>query len=94
MRHVSIYAGVICSAPTTIFSWIRPCIEDPTELVDFTSTFDNCVIDVHYYNLYNLNFPSVKENIDFVKTNRTSQLNSLMRANGARVFVGKSDSFF
>uniref|UniRef100_A0A0E0EX45 Uncharacterized protein n=1 Tax=Oryza meridionalis TaxID=40149 RepID=A0A0E0EX45_9ORYZ len=64
-------------------------IEDPTELVEFTSAFDNCVIDVHYYNLYNLNFPSVKENIDFVKTNRSSQLNSLMRANGARVFVGE-----
>uniref|UniRef100_A0A0E0B9L9 Uncharacterized protein n=1 Tax=Oryza glumipatula TaxID=40148 RepID=A0A0E0B9L9_9ORYZ len=63
--------------------------QDPTELVEFTSTFDNCVIDVHYYNLYNLNFPSVKENIDFVKTNRSSQLNSLMRANGARVFVGE-----
>ncbi len=56
--------------------------QDPTELVEFTSTFDNCVIDVHYYNLYNLNFPSVKENIDFVKTNRSSQFNSLMRANG------------
>ncbi|KAG8091408.1 hypothetical protein GUJ93_ZPchr0012g20680 [Zizania palustris] len=64
---------------------------DPTELVDFASTFHHCVIDVHYYNLYDSSssFNTVEKNINFVKTTRASQLKSLMRANGARVFVGE-----
>ncbi|KAL5225625.1 hypothetical protein ABZP36_012264 [Zizania latifolia] len=62
---------------------------DPTELVDFASTFDHCVIDVHYYNLYDSSFNTIEDNINFVKTTRESQLKSLMRANGARVFVGE-----
>lgn len=62
-----------------------------TEIVFFASGFKKCVIDVHYYNVYDSMFETmnVDQNIDYVKTVRASHLKNLMGANGALVFVGE-----
>lgn len=62
-----------------------------TEMVDFASRFKKCVLDVHYYNLYDPKYESMSagQNIDYVKTVRANHLNTLMRQNGALVFVGE-----
>ncbi|XP_052200914.1 probable glucan 1,3-beta-glucosidase A [Diospyros lotus] len=64
---------------------------DPKELFPLASGLKGSVIDVHYYNLYSSIFDnlSVQQNIDFVHTNRSAQLNQLTTANGPLTFVGE-----
>lgn len=63
---------------------------DPKELFPLASGLQGSVIDVHYYNLFSSIFDnlSVQQNIDFVHTNRSAQLNQLTTANGPLTFVG------
>ncbi|KAE8791866.1 putative glucan 1,3-beta-glucosidase A [Hordeum vulgare] len=64
-----------------------------SEMADFARQFQNCVLDVHCYNLYgdmfNAGRMSAEQNIRYVTTHRADHLKSLMRANGALVFVGE-----
>lgn len=64
---------------------------NPTELFPFASGLTGSVIDVHYYNLFSDTFDnlSVQQNIDFVYTNRSAQLNQITTANGPLTFVGE-----
>ncbi|MCD9560254.1 hypothetical protein HAX54_018775 [Datura stramonium] len=64
---------------------------DPTELLSFASGLKGSVIDVHYYNLFSdmFNNMSVQQNIDFVNTNRSAQLNTITQSNGPLTFVGE-----
>ncbi|KAK0576427.1 hypothetical protein LWI29_017304 [Acer saccharum] len=64
---------------------------DPRELFPLTSGLTRSVIDVHYYNLFSDVFDnmSVQQNIDFIKTNRTAQLNHVTTSNGPLTFVGE-----
>lgn len=64
---------------------------DPTEFFPLVSGLQGSVIDVHYYNLFSTVFDNltVQENIDFVNTNRTSQLNNVTTSNGPLTFVGE-----
>lgn len=64
---------------------------DPTELLSFSSGLKGSVIDVHYYNLFSDMFDnmSVQQNLDFVNTNRSTQLNTVTQSNGPLTFVGE-----
>ncbi|GFY85804.1 hypothetical protein Acr_04g0005420 [Actinidia rufa] len=65
---------------------------DPKELFPLASGLKDSVIDIHYYNLY---WPevfddmTVQQNIDFVYTNRSAQLNEVTTSNGPLTFVGE-----
>ncbi|RWV90007.1 hypothetical protein GW17_00047816 [Ensete ventricosum] len=61
-----------------------------TELLQFASGLSRSVVDVHYYNLYTdiFNGMTVQQNIDYVNNNRSSELNTVITANGPLVFVG------
>jgi len=52
------------------------------------------VIDVHYYNIFDDVFENmtVQQNIDFIYTNRSAELNNITssNANAPLTFVGKS----
>lgn len=64
---------------------------DPKELFPLASGRTKVVIDVHYYNLFSTVFDNttVQDNINFVLTNRSSQLNAMSTSNGPQTFVGK-----
>ena len=63
---------------------------DPRELFPLASGLRGSVIDVHYYNLFSDTFNSmtVQQNIDFVCTNRSAQLNQITTPDGPLIFVG------
>lgn len=63
---------------------------DPRELFPLASGLRGSVIDVHYYNLFSdiFNSMTVQQNIDFVYTNRSAQLNQITTSNGPLTFVG------
>lgn len=63
---------------------------DPTELLPFASGLKGSVIDVHYYNLFSdmFNDMTVQQNLDFVFTNRSAQLNTVTQSNGPLTLVG------
>ncbi|URD85025.1 Cellulase (glycosyl hydrolase family 5) [Musa troglodytarum] len=62
-----------------------------TELLQFASGLSRSVVDVHYYNLFSdiFNGMTVQQNIDYVNNNRSSELNTVITANGPLVFVGE-----
>ncbi|KAE9605901.1 putative glucan 1,3-beta-glucosidase [Lupinus albus] len=68
---------------------------NPRELLPIANGLSRCVIDVHYYNLFESifeNITSVKQNIDYIRINRDSQLNSITTSNGPLTFVGESSN--
>ncbi|KAL5224209.1 hypothetical protein ABZP36_010848 [Zizania latifolia] len=62
-----------------------------TELLDFASGFSASVVDVHYFNLFSSAFHGLTadQNIEFVRTNRSSELSTVTRQNGPLTFVGE-----
>ncbi|CAL5417752.1 unnamed protein product [Camellia sinensis] len=52
---------------------------------------ERTVIDVHYYNLFSdvFNNMTVQQNINFINTNRTADLNLVTTSNGPLTFVGE-----
>ncbi|KAK4374391.1 hypothetical protein RND71_005068 [Anisodus tanguticus] len=69
---------------------------DPTELLTFASGLKGSVIDVHYYNLFSriidssiFDNMSVQQNLEFVNTNRSAELNTVTQSNGPLTFVGE-----
>ncbi|KAL5559051.1 hypothetical protein UlMin_035262 [Ulmus minor] len=64
---------------------------NPRELFPVARGFTKSVIDVHYYNLFEdfFNNMTVQQNLDFIFTNRTSQLNQVTTSNGPLTFVGE-----
>ncbi|KAK3012755.1 hypothetical protein RJ639_008103 [Escallonia herrerae] len=65
---------------------------DPKELFPLASGLQGTVIDVHYYNLFwpeIFDSMTVQQNIDFINTNRSAQLNEVTTANGYLTFVGE-----
>ncbi|EMS48351.1 putative glucan 1,3-beta-glucosidase A [Triticum urartu] len=64
---------------------------DPTELLGLAGGLPGSVIDVHYYTLFNNMFDTftVQQNIDFIKTNYSSDLSIVTRENGPLTFVGE-----
>lgn len=69
----------------------NPLDRDSKVLLPFVRAFDKVVIDVHYYNLFSDKFSNmnVKQNIDYIKDHRASDLSSLTTSNGPPIFVGK-----
>ncbi|XP_009373176.2 probable glucan 1,3-beta-glucosidase A [Pyrus x bretschneideri] len=61
------------------------------ELFPLAKDFKRSVIDVHYYNLFVSTFDNmtVQQNIDFIYTNRSQQLNYVTTSNGPLTFVGE-----
>nr|ARU79086.1 beta-glucosidase 1 GH5 family [Camellia sinensis] len=64
---------------------------DPKELFPLASGLERTVIDVHYYNLFSdvFNDMTVQQNINFINTNRTADLNLVTTSNGPLTFVGE-----
>uniref|UniRef100_A0A453JQG1 Uncharacterized protein n=1 Tax=Aegilops tauschii subsp. strangulata TaxID=200361 RepID=A0A453JQG1_AEGTS len=64
---------------------------DPTEFLGLAGGLPGSVIDVHYYALFNNMFDTftVQQNIDFIKTNYSSDLSIVTRENGPLTFVGE-----
>ncbi|KAJ9167048.1 hypothetical protein P3X46_021730 [Hevea brasiliensis] len=64
---------------------------EPRELFPLASGLNGTVIDVHYYNLFSdiFNNMTVQQNIDFIHTNRSAQLNYVTTSNGPLTFVGE-----
>ncbi|KAK4740860.1 hypothetical protein SAY87_024448 [Trapa incisa] len=64
---------------------------DSRELLPLASGLSGSVIDAHYYNLFSNVFDgmTVQQNIDFVSTNRTEDLNKITTSNGPLTFVGE-----
>ncbi|VAI27558.1 unnamed protein product [Triticum turgidum subsp. durum] len=64
---------------------------DPTELLGLAGGLPGSVIDVHYYALFNNMFDTftVQQNIEFIKTNYSSDLSIVTRENGPLTFVGE-----
>ncbi|KAG5112437.1 hypothetical protein AAZX31_13G071000 [Glycine max] len=65
----------------------------PKELFPLANGLMRSVIDVHYYNIFDDVFEnmSAQQNIDFIYTNRSSQLNNITTSNGngPLTFVGE-----
>ncbi|KAF3664721.1 hypothetical protein FXO37_11372 [Capsicum annuum] len=68
---------------------------DPTELLSFASGLKGSVIDVHHYSLFSdmFNNMSVQQNLDYVNTNRSAQLNTITQSNGPLTFVASRCRF-
>ncbi|XP_071710821.1 probable glucan 1,3-beta-glucosidase A [Rutidosis leptorrhynchoides] len=65
---------------------------DATELLPLTvSKMKDVVIDTHYYNLFRdiFNSMTVDQNIDYVRVNRSSELQAITTSNGPLTFVGE-----
>uniref|UniRef100_A0A0D9XJL8 Uncharacterized protein n=1 Tax=Leersia perrieri TaxID=77586 RepID=A0A0D9XJL8_9ORYZ len=64
---------------------------DPTEILSFASSLFGAVIDVHYWNLFDSMFDNftVDQNINFVRNNRSSDLNIVTKQNAPLTFVGE-----
>ncbi|KAK7301248.1 hypothetical protein RJT34_12109 [Clitoria ternatea] len=63
----------------------------PRELFPLANGLMRSVIDVHYYNLFQdiFNNMTIQQNIDFINTNRSSQLTFVTTSNGPLTFVGE-----
>ncbi|GJZ21770.1 probable glucan 1,3-beta-glucosidase A [Tanacetum coccineum] len=64
---------------------------DPKEIFPITTGMKGVVIDVHYYNQFSPIFNNMnsQQNIDFIKTNRSSELQAMTTSNGPLTFVGE-----
>ncbi|XP_023772625.1 probable glucan 1,3-beta-glucosidase A [Lactuca sativa] len=64
---------------------------EPKELFPLASGMKDVVIDVHYYNLFwdIFNDMTIDQNIDFIKTNRSAELQDITTSNGPLTFVGE-----
>ncbi|MED6181441.1 hypothetical protein PIB30_019338 [Stylosanthes scabra] len=69
----------------------NPLDRDSKVLLSFAGGFNRVAIDVHYYNLFvpKFNTMNVKQNIDYVKNQRASDISSLTKSNGPLIFVGE-----
>ncbi|ONI35051.1 hypothetical protein PRUPE_1G512300 [Prunus persica] len=64
---------------------------EPRELFPLANGLKGSVIDVHYYSLFVSAFDNltVQQNIDFIHTNRSQELNYVTTSNGPLTFVGE-----
>lgn len=64
---------------------------DPLELYQANLGPINTVVDLHYYNLFDIFFVNMSalDNIQYIYKSRESQLQALNGANGPLVFIGK-----
>ncbi|XP_076900583.1 putative glucan 1,3-beta-glucosidase A, partial [Bidens hawaiensis] len=70
---------------------IRLNNSESKELFPIASGMKNVVIDVHYYNLFDSFFDdmTVEQNIDFIKLNRSNELQAVTTSDGPLTFVGE-----
>ncbi|XP_015885547.1 probable glucan 1,3-beta-glucosidase A [Ziziphus jujuba] len=63
----------------------------PRELFPVISGLKGSVIDVHYYHLFtdDFNKMTVQQNIDYIYSNNTEELNRVTTSNGPLIFVGE-----
>ena len=64
-----------------------------SDFVDLGTEFQNAILDLHYYNMFEPKFDnfSVQENIDYINNNRRNEIESLnQNGNGLLTFVGMS----
>lgn len=63
---------------------------DPLELYQADIGSHNLVVDLHYYNLFDIFFVNMSsaDNIQFIYKSREAQLQALNNANGPLVFIG------
>ncbi|KAI3680303.1 hypothetical protein L2E82_50529 [Cichorium intybus] len=85
------YKAVRRHAPNAFVVLSNRLSGEPKELFPLASGMTAVVIDVHYYNLFSgiFNDLTVDQNIDFVKTNRSNELQDITTSNGPLTFVGE-----
>ncbi|GLJ06817.1 hypothetical protein SUGI_0049140 [Cryptomeria japonica] len=65
---------------------------DPKELFSMNNGLTNTVVDVHYYNLFDdttFKNMTVEQNIDYIRNQRATTLQSLVTSNGPLILVGE-----
>ncbi|CAL5383237.1 unnamed protein product [Camellia sinensis] len=64
---------------------------DPTELFPLARELKGSAIDVHYYQIFTPVFKKMnhQQNIDFVYTNTSVELNRLIKPNNPQIFIGE-----
>ncbi|RDX90984.1 hypothetical protein CR513_27098, partial [Mucuna pruriens] len=84
------YDAVRKHNPSAYVIMSNPLDADSKVLLSFVGSFDNVVIDVHYYNLYSSKFDnmSVQQNIDYINNERGPDLSGVSSSN-ALSFVGE-----
>ncbi|KAK9050569.1 hypothetical protein SSX86_030462 [Deinandra increscens subsp. villosa] len=85
------YKAVRKHAPDAFVVLSNRLSGDSKELFPVATGLTNVVIDVHYYNLFSniFNDMTVEQNIDFVRTNRSNELQAITTSNGPLTFVGE-----
>jgi aryl-phospho-beta-D-glucosidase BglC (GH1 family) len=85
------YKAVRRHAPDVFVILSNRLSGDPKELFPLASGMTAVVIDVHYYNLFSgiFNGMSVDQNIDFIQTNRSNELQEITTSDGPLTFVGE-----
>ncbi|XAR62183.1 Glucan 1,3-beta-glucosidase [Bertholletia excelsa] len=85
------YDTVRKHSPTVYVIWSNRLSGNSKELLAYASGLQGTVIDIHYYNLFSGVFDSmtVQQNIDFVRNNRSMELNQVTTSNGPLTFVGE-----
>ncbi|XP_054805540.1 probable glucan 1,3-beta-glucosidase A [Prosopis cineraria] len=85
------YDAVRKYAKTTHVIMSNPLDHGSKELLSFAGGFDRVVIDVHYYNLFGVQFRNmnVQQNIDYIYNQTASDLNGITTSNGPLSFVGE-----
>ncbi|KAJ0732935.1 putative glucan 1,3-beta-glucosidase [Helianthus annuus] len=85
------YKAVRKHAPNAFVVLSNRLSGDSKELFPVASGMTNVVIDVHYYNLFSdiFNDMTVEQNIEYVKTNRSDELQAITTSTGPLTFVGE-----
>lgn len=84
------YKAVRKHAPNAFVILSNRISGDSKELFPVASGMKDVVIDVHYYNLFIdiFNNMTVEQNIDYVRSNRSRELQAITTSNGPLTFVG------
>ncbi|KAH9326026.1 hypothetical protein KI387_006204 [Taxus chinensis] len=65
---------------------------EPTELFQINNGLNKTVVDVHYYNLFDdatFKNMTVQQNIDYIRNQRATTLQTLLTSNGPLILVGE-----
>nr|GEU86637.1 probable glucan 1,3-beta-glucosidase A [Tanacetum cinerariifolium] len=85
------YKAVRKHAPNAFVILATQLSGDAKELFPLAKGMQNVILDVHYYNLFSdiFNDMTVEQNINFIQTNRSNDLQDITTSDGPLTFVGE-----
>ncbi|GJZ04505.1 probable glucan 1,3-beta-glucosidase A [Tanacetum coccineum] len=85
------YKAVRKHAPNAFVILATRLSGDAKELFPLAKGMQKVVLDVHYYNLFSdiFNDMTVEQNINFIRTNRSNELQDITTSDGPLTFVGE-----